>query len=151
MISNITKISLVIILTILPVIVLSQNYARIDSIVRIYPEDFKMPQQLANKIEEDFSTQIEKARAMFTWIAENIEYDVSGINKTDKFSYRTDLTVKEYTNEYSKWMLKLAKKTLRKGKGVCRHYANLYAITAFYCGIDCYIIEGRAKTPETFG
>ena len=54
----------------------SQKYNSVDSIVIKYPKYFNSPKQLADQIQKDFASEYEKARAIYTWMALNISYDV---------------------------------------------------------------------------
>ena len=59
----------------MPAITFAQ-YEKVDGTVKLYPKSFSDPQQLALKINSDFSEPDEKARAIFTWISLNIKYDL---------------------------------------------------------------------------
>lgn len=126
---------------------ISQNYGRVDAIVKNYPAKFRKAELLAKKINEDFNTQAEKARAIYSWIAFNIEYDVAlmGKQKPTRFFYTSEA---DLLSQKTKHLIKKANTTIRKGSGVCEHYATLYAVTAFYCGLDSYIIGGKANNGE---
>ncbi|RZK11174.1 MAG: hypothetical protein EOO46_07665, partial [Flavobacterium sp.] len=53
----------------------AQDYSQVDQIVSTYPK-FSKAEDLAEKINKDFSKEDEKARAIFYWIANNVKYDV---------------------------------------------------------------------------
>lgn len=129
------------------------QYEKVDAKVRSYPENFSDPQRLADRINTDFSTEEEKARAIFTWIATNIRYDMHAFymnaNNGVAFSYSTpeDKIVKE-----REFRLKLVKKTLRSGKAVCEGYASLFTYLCAMTGLDGVIIPGTSKSsPEQIG
>ena len=54
---------------------LAQKYNAIDSIVLKYP-DFGSTEKLAERIQKDFISEHDKARAIYSWIALNLNYDV---------------------------------------------------------------------------
>jgi transglutaminase/protease-like cytokinesis protein 3 len=123
----------------------SQNYKVVDSIVRNYPKSFTTPKRLADRIQHDFTSESDKARAAFTWIASNISYDVaSWLNPkpSKSFSYTTqldrDLKLLAIENE-------TIATVLRKKSGVCQGYSLLYHSVAVFLGLECRVINGMGK------
>ena len=57
----------------------AQNFKAVDEKVRTYPKNIVSSEQLAAQIEHDFSTDIDKVRAIYTWLATNITYDLDKI------------------------------------------------------------------------
>lgn len=124
----------------------SQNYQGVDDIVRSYPASFHTPLDLANKIKQDFTSESDKARAVFTWIALNISYDVEAYlnpKPTESFSFKNaqekDLKLHEIRN-------KEINTVFRKRKGVCSGYSLLYYHLASLVGLHALIVEGDSKT-----
>jgi len=79
---------------------------------------------LARYINKKFFTQKEKARAIFIWVAENINYD--------------------YENMYVDSSLN-SDEILKNRKGVCRDYTRLYSDIAKKVGLKTYIITGYTR------
>jgi hypothetical protein len=124
--------------------VFPQNYKLVDSIVRTYPKRIANPDDLASYISRDFVLQEEKARAIFTWIALNIEYDLQAITKpkgvdslkiVEELQKRKEEQCKEGIIQY----------TLRKGKGICVDYSILFQFLCEHVSLKCEIIDGAAK------
>ncbi len=94
-------------------------------------KEFDTPEALAMALCAGLTSDRDKARAIFVWIAENITYhrtsDPSAQNK------------KEYHN-------KRIKQVYRLGKGVCMDYSLLYQRMAEAVGLTCEFIGGYAKT-----
>lgn len=84
----------------------------------------------AKAITENCGTELEKARAIYDWVAENTEYDYEKLAKHIKG---------QYGNEYG------AVNTLKTGKGVCYDYAALAAALARAVGIRAKLVEGELK------
>lgn len=57
------RVFLLILFTISVQITLSQDFTKVDSIVKNYPKEFKSIERLANRINSDFETDLEKTRA----------------------------------------------------------------------------------------
>jgi len=54
-----------------------QQYADIDKKVLSYPARIDSLQHLAQMIKTDFQSKEDQTRAIFTWIAHNISYDIN--------------------------------------------------------------------------
>jgi len=129
--------------------VFSKGYEKVDRIVQNYPDSFSNPDQLARLINRDFTFPEEKARAIFTWIALNIEYDINALNTKPErisFSYSTE---EEKLFKLQKIKEDLAIRTLRRGKGVCQGYATLFQQVCDLVSLECTIISGSSKTRKT--
>lgn len=124
---------------------IAQPYQFVDSIVKQYPKSISNPESLANRINNDFTTELDKARATYTWIATNIAYDVKKLSskkKPHQFKYKNP---DERAAKEKAYRNKIAKVTIRKGKGVCGDYSTLYKRVCELTGLDCIIISGKAK------
>ncbi|MEN8194457.1 MAG: transglutaminase domain-containing protein, partial [Bacteroidota bacterium] len=86
-------------------------------------------QRIADYINSNFSTQDEKSRAIFSWIAENIQYDSDNI-------YAFSIEQIPASSIY---------KILKTRKGICHDYAMLYTDIANKVGIKTYVITGYTK------
>jgi hypothetical protein len=72
----------------------SQNLTGVDQLVRGYG-DFETPEKLAEQINKDFSSDLEKARAIYTWIASNIVYDLRSKRFTYTYRQKKEIKIKE--------------------------------------------------------
>jgi hypothetical protein len=127
----------------------SQNYAKVDNIVKAYPKSFSDINKLSDKINADFKQDDEKARAIFTWIAINVKYDLAAYNITERpvaYSFRTQ---EEKLAKERKFKDDLAVKTLKTKKGVCQGYATLFESLAQRVGLEAVIIPGTSKSHPT--
>ncbi|MCG8410262.1 MAG: hypothetical protein MI739_03150 [Bacteroidales bacterium] len=123
----------------------SQDYAKVDRIVQNYARSFSSPDKLAKQINKDFTLPTEKARAIYTWIALHIKYDIEALRRPQKrtsFSYRT---LEEKAQKEREIMEGIAKQTLKKKKAVCQGYSSLYKLLCDLSSIECEIITGFAK------
>lgn len=81
---------------------------------------------LANSLTKDLSTDLEKAKAIYEYVAKNISYDVAKM-KNNEFAWDDS-----------------ALKTLEKKSGVCQDYAYLTIALLRASGIEARFVEGRA-------
>lgn len=126
----------------------SQLYTTVDDAIANYPKSFASPEKLAEKIKADFTTEEEKARAIFTWIALNIHYDLKSYysqssNPQIAYSFSSE---EERLNKEQKFRRDSAAKLLRTKKGVCQDYASLFHTLCELVGLKCMTIAGTSKT-----
>ena len=105
-------------------------YAAIDKKALLLPDSLtRSTDGIAAYVSSNFNTDIDKARAIYTWIATNIEYDVQNM-----FAI----------NFYEKPDEKI-KKVLATRKGICENFALLFHEVCTKCNIRSYVIEGYTK------
>ncbi|MFN0174917.1 MAG: transglutaminase domain-containing protein [Saprospiraceae bacterium] len=114
----------------------AQNeFALVDAHARsIQKSDHPTPEALSKALCKDLKNDRDKARALFTWIAENISYDFKALEREGP---KAD-SRKEFDD-------KLVKQVYKKGRGVCMGYALLYKKMADAVGLECVFIEGNSK------
>jgi transglutaminase/protease-like cytokinesis protein 3 len=126
----------------------AQDFTVIDSKVDNYPRSFTKPEKLAELINRDFKTDLERARAIYRWIASNIKYDVDAYyagSKPISFSYTTLEEKKQKELEIAR---KQNEQTLKKKKAVCEGYSGLYKYLCDLTGLECVVIQGYSKTMD---
>ncbi|WP_333599673.1 transglutaminase domain-containing protein [Flavobacterium sp.] len=124
----------------------AQSAAEVDSIVKRYPKQYSSTEKLAARIQTDFSTEYARARAVYSWIAFNIRYDVKSYlhpKKNKAIQYTTEA---EKQQKLKAAIDKKISKVLRKGKGVCGGYALLFERVASQVGLQANYINGDGKT-----
>ncbi len=78
-----------------------------------------------DELAKDCTTDEEVVKAVYKWIAKNIEYD---------YAYDPVYQYFDSTN------------TLQTKKGVCYDFAHLFAAYCRSQGIPCYVVDGNCKT-----
>lgn len=124
----------------------SQKYNSVDKMVLKYPESFASTEKLAERINKDFDSDSERARAIYSWIAFNIKYDYNVFLNPPKiqgFSYSSEAEKQRKIKEIND---KLIDKTFKSRKGVCEGFTALYKHLAELSGLKCEIIRGDSKT-----
>ncbi|MGS2727947.1 transglutaminase domain-containing protein [Psychroserpens sp. BH13MA-6] len=120
----------------------SQNYKKVDSIVLTYPTKFSSVTKLADRISSDFSTDFDKVRAVYTWIINNVAYDLS---ESGIYSYEYS-NKKEFEKRKAKFEKKLSSRVISKGRAVCEGYSTLFTAICDNLNIKSKIVSGNAKT-----
>jgi len=80
-------------------------------------------------INANFSTDIEKLRAAFTWVAQNFEYDIENMYAINFYSDPQELI----------------NAMLKNKKGACMHFAYLFNEIVIQLGINTQLIFGYTK------
>ncbi|RPA92241.1 hypothetical protein L873DRAFT_1794408 [Choiromyces venosus 120613-1] len=83
-------------------------------------------QQLAVDLTTPFSTTLDKARAIFTWLHHSVAYDVHGFLNGKMASQDPEAV-------------------LRSGTAVCAGYAGLFNRLATYAGMESKVVSGHGK------
>lgn len=124
-----------------PVISYSQpgweQFKRIDQHVR----DVKptAPDQLALTLTSPYSSDLEKTRAIFSWITQHIAY------KTNRYKRNANpLFIIEDTGALKPLDERVAISVLQAGEAVCDGYARLFKTLCDYAGLEAVLIHGYA-------
>lgn len=121
-----------------------QNFSRVDNIVKSYPR-YTDPQQLADRISKDFSSDLDRVRASFRWIANNIKYSLDYYfhnQRTISFSYTN---AEEREIELQKIRDKIVKDAFLSKKGVCEEYAQSLRKLCDLMGIESILMKGYVR------
>jgi transglutaminase/protease-like cytokinesis protein 3 len=118
------------------------DYTNIDATARNvqYKGDLKI---LVSDLTKNYSTEPEKARAIFIWITDNIAYDVKTFNKHKSRGFKCH--GKDCSKKYLEWEDKLLEKTLSKKMAVCEGYARLFKRMCDYAGLRTDVVSGYTK------
>lgn len=124
----------------------AQKFSEVDQIVAKYPKNFSTTEKLANKIEKDFDSDSERARAVFSWIALNIKYDYNAFLNPPKmrgFSYSSEAEKQRKIKQLND---DLIQKAFNSKKAVCEGFTALYQHLAGLVGLKSEIVRGDSKT-----
>ncbi|NVO20807.1 MAG: hypothetical protein HXX13_13990 [Bacteroidetes bacterium] len=106
------------------------DYSSIDKKSLLIPDSLtRSTSGISTYVNANFSTDKEKVRAIFIWIASNIQYDVDNM-----FAI----------NFYEKQEEKVSK-PLKLKKGICENFAALFTDICLKSGIKSCVIEGYTK------
>jgi hypothetical protein len=126
------------------------NFSKADSVAARYPRhSMKDMKVLADKLTTPFTTDVEKFRAVFRWVTDNIEYDVALYieNGERSAAYRRDRKKLRRWNE--KFSALAAHNARTKYKTVCGGYASLIKELCDHAGIQAVAIEGIGRNHLT--
>ncbi len=108
----------------------ANEYAAIDKKALQIPDSLAgTTEGIANYITSNFSTDKEMVRAIFIWVATNIQYDIDNMFAINFYEKKED---------------KIAK-ALKTRKGICSNYAELFNDICLKAGLISIVIEGYTK------
>lgn len=125
--------------------IFSQKFNAIDSVVLKYP-NYRSIDKLAGKIQKDFTSERDKARAIYSWITLNINYDLKTFSNPPK---QKSYTFKNEADKIRQLQLineKTVQNTFISKKAVCQGFSQLYAHLATLAGLKSEVVLGDSKT-----
>lgn len=126
------------------------DFSKSDSIALRYKnESLSNLPVLTHLLTADLSTDIEKFRAIYTWVSTNIANDhgMFSKNKRKRNKYKNDkLKLEKWNNSLLK---KMFHTLLKEKKTVCTGYAYLIKELSKLANINCEIINGYGRLSNT--
>jgi transglutaminase/protease-like cytokinesis protein 3 len=108
----------------------NNEYSAIDKVMVQIPDSLtKTTQGIADYVKLNFSKSNDQSRAIFIWIAKNIQFDIDNMFAINFY---------QKTNE-------IIDKVLSTRKGICMSYAELFNDIANKAGVKTYVISGYTK------
>ncbi|MFD2823248.1 transglutaminase domain-containing protein [Lacinutrix iliipiscaria] len=101
---------------------------------------------LVHNLTFNLPTKVEKFRAIYSWVCNNIKGDASQDHKVEKklIKLKNDsLAYIKWSNQYKKVAFK---KLVKHKKTMCTGYAYLIKELCFLANIDCEIVNGYGRT-----
>ncbi|CAM1352478.1 Transglutaminase-like domain-containing protein [Tenacibaculum insulae] len=123
----------------------SQDLKRVDQVILSYQKATSI-ESLAKRIDYDFKTKTEKVRAIYTWIALNIEYDyynTKSLKPPQFITYTNNFDLKRIQNREKKEVIN---KTFNDKKGICNNYALLFNKLCNLINLDNELVLGYVKS-----
>lgn len=105
--------------------------------------------QLAHNLTDSLSTDVEKFRAIYTWVCTNIEGDFYAFekNKSKRTKFQKDsLELYKWNKSFSSLVFK---KLAKEKKTICTGYAYLIKNLSNLVNINCDIIDGFGRSESS--
>ncbi|MCK0110296.1 hypothetical protein MWU58_13420 [Flavobacteriaceae bacterium S0825] len=122
----------------------SQNYELVDKVVGDYPS-YSNLETLSERIKKDFKTDINKARAAYVWIANNIDYDIETTRKPKVFNTFMYFSEKDYERHVKARLKRKVKMALMTKKALCEGYSAMFVELCELLDLESKIVNGIAK------
>lgn len=126
------------------------NFTIADNTAKLHQnESLENLPLLSHKLTSKLSTDVEKFRAIYSWVCNNIKGDYRQHSKVSKMrkKYKNDsINLIKWNEKYKKYAFK---KLLKHKKTMCTGYAYLIKELAYLAGIECEIVNGYGRTVES--
>ncbi len=127
------------------------NFNKADSIAALHKgASLKNLPLLVHKLTTDLTTDVEKFRAIYTWVSTNIANDYSGYLKTKKKRKKLATDTQALTQWNNSYTPKVFKKLIEEQKTACTGYAYLIRELSTLANIQCKIINGYGRTANIY-
>lgn len=123
------------------------DYTAIDRRVELIKP--AAPEILTAELIAGCSTELEKVRAIFKWIANNISYHLKEQARTEWRASKQEDIIPD-TGALKPLNERVSEAVLQKGSAVCEGYSRLFKTLCGYAGINCEVITGYARTTRRF-
>jgi Transglutaminase-like superfamily len=125
----------------------SIDFSKPDSIAALYPKySLRNQKKLTLLLTRDLNSDVEKFRAIYKWITNNISYDVD----LYKESIKKKRELSNSKKKYNKWNKSFYNKNLRRlitnRSAVCQGYASLLETMCGFADIQCIIVSGYGRS-----
>ena len=121
------------------------DFKRADSIVYRYEGySLKKVDQLVDSLTTPLDTEVEKFRAIFRWITDNITYDYPLYLKIIKKEAKWKNNKKASSRLAERMSKKKLKRMILSRKAICSGYAALLDYMCSVAGIESVFIDGHA-------
>jgi transglutaminase/protease-like cytokinesis protein 3 len=121
------------------------NYNTIDWEVKDI--DALSPAELAQKLTANYETDLEKTRAIFSWIAQHVSYNYAfnrPRSRNNKSTFAEIGSEMDTSTSLTPLTQLVAEDVIKKRKAFCYGYARLFKCLCDYAGIPCEVINGYA-------
>ena len=123
------------------------DFTKADSIAAYYSgASLKNLPVLTHNLTANLPTEVEKFRAIYTWVSTNIENDYSSYVKTRKKRKKLSENPEALTAWNNSFTPKVFENLLKYKKTACTGYAYLIRELASLANINCKIINGYGRT-----
>jgi len=120
------------------------SFDRVDEIALSFSDHYKTVEDLALGLSTSLSTDAEKARVFYMWIANNVGYDCRKFHKPSRPDFKAK-SKEELDQLMSEWQLEQLKKTLKSKKGVCVDYSALFKALCDEVELESIVINGYSR------
>ncbi|MGJ8743574.1 transglutaminase domain-containing protein [Polaribacter sp.] len=123
----------------------SQDFTKVDELVKTYPRYSKV-ELLASKIAQDFTSDEDKLRAAFFWLAKNIRYNLKEFYNPKQRSIQFSYTSEEEKNrKFQAAIDQMVSETFLTKQGVCEEYAQSLKKICDLLKIESEVIKGYVR------
>lgn len=141
MASNMPRCVFLFALCLIPALAPAQVITPVDSLGARFETDLLSPGRIAVQLCTDLETETDKARAIFSWLAHHITYDLEAAqnSRPERILYRSKEELQQILARRKQERMRNA---LRERKGICEHYAQLFVAMCEAVGLQAGTVDG---------
>lgn len=121
----------------------NSDFVAIDNYARSVA--LSAPAKLSHELTYNLKTDLEKTRAIFRWITDNIDYRTQPTNRKRKLNRGTYQEPPDSV-ELKPLDERVAETVLENGVAICDGYARLFKTLCAYAGVRAEVVMGYART-----
>ncbi len=121
------------------------DYSVVDAHVLSLDRHYRDIDKLVNDLTGELTEDYEKTRAIFRWIASNIEYDVKAFHRSSapiRFTYSTEEELQRLLAAENE---RIVNEVLKNRRAVCDGYSRLFITLCEKSGIEAEAIDGYGR------
>ncbi|MDH5368348.1 MAG: hypothetical protein OEW67_15325 [Cyclobacteriaceae bacterium] len=127
----------------------SYDFSKADSVSALYPKhSISNLSELSHKLTTPLQTDVEKFRAIYKWVCDNIENDYSYYAKNKRMREKLNNQPEKLVEWNKEFLPKVFTKLVKEHKTVCTGYAYLIRELSYYANIECEIVNGYGRTAQ---
>ena len=120
------------------------DFDAIDSYVQTVSHT--SPDSLALKLTENYQTELEKTRAIFSWITQNIVYNTGIYSAVKSFAPKYSFDPLDTMTVWKSGDEMAAIRVLHRRVTVCEGYARLFKVLCDHAGLKAELVVGYARS-----
>ena len=104
---------------------------------------------LAHNLTQGLNTDVERFRAIYTWVCQNIKSDFMLMRNNNNKHYKYQADSEEFQKWHEEHKKYVITRLLKEKQTLCSGYTFLVKELATLAGIDCEIVDGFGKVGKT--
>ncbi|WP_055435525.1 transglutaminase domain-containing protein [Lacinutrix algicola] len=125
----------------------STDFTIANNVAKLYKgSDLSNLPLLAHNLTYKLPTDVEKFRAIYTWVCNNIKGDIYQNDKVSKQRKKLNNDSLAYIKWNNKYKKTVYKRLINNKKTMCTGYAYLIKELCFFANIECEIVDGYGRS-----
>lgn len=125
----------------------STDFTIANNVAKLYKgSDLNNLPLLAHNLTYKLPTDVEKFRAIYTWVCNNIKGDIYQNDKVTKQRKKLNNDSLAYIKWNNKYKKTVYKRLINNKKTMCTGYAYLIKELCFFANIECKIVDGYGRS-----
>lgn len=120
------------------------QFAKVDSFAYNFNQKYQSSSDLAVQLTAPFSSDLEKARAIFSWMVSHVAYDCHRYHNQQPERI-VAYSKEELEQKKREWQQKQIERTAKNKKGLCGDYSRLFVAMCTAVNLEAEMVSGMAR------